>query len=213
MSVTLLQLLTTLPGEGSRLLDVLREWSAQHVEVGDGLEQLLTLIERRRPDGYVVLSDWSAATSAEAIEEASQELSLRIADLLVFEPATYRLRPLHASDGNTGTRGTYDYVGASLTFAPETLAETVEQVAIAEGERLSGQPGFVWTKRLRSVAGPAVVFTCSAWGSHADFERALEAVMEPVEDRIDLLGCKQVFFSLSPAWEMRTPDSGPRTLS
>jgi hypothetical protein len=201
-STTLLHLLSAQRGDGPRLLDTLRDWHQRPTEGESRPHSVLVLAERRRPDGFVVLSDWPAATEPEEIEAASLDLSLAIADLLVFEPAIYRLRPLRADGADSPpSRGACAYVGASLTFAPEALAATVEQMAVSEGERLSGRPGFAWTRRLHSIAGPSVVFTCSGWASHADFERALEAVMEPVEDRIDLLGCKQVFFSLTPTYE------------
>lgn len=199
MNVTLLQLLTAEPGRTDAIIALLQSWHERILGLGRGLQQVRILSERDQPERLTLLGDWSSTAALDESEELRLELAQTLSGLLVYEPAIYRLRPLQRLEQHDGP---YTYAGASLTFAPEALAATVEQVAIDEGERLSGQPGFVWTKRLRSCAGPAVVFTCTAWSNREAFLRALEAVMEPVEDRIDLLGCKQVFFSFVPVWQL-----------
>lgn len=197
MSDTFLQLLTAQESEGGTVSRILQQHHQQ--TLATGLEWAQILVEQHAPDRFAVLSGWSSQRES---EEARLGLTLALADLLVYEPAIYRLRPLRVvpPDGRP-----YSFVGASLTFAPEALAGAVESMALAEGERLMEQPGFIWTRRLRSISGPAVVFTCSGWSDREAYDRAQQVVMDLVEDRIDLLGCHQVFLSLVPRWDSLTP--------
>ncbi|MGI8553169.1 MAG: hypothetical protein ACR2PL_20640 [Dehalococcoidia bacterium] len=195
----LLTLVTAQYGREETLVALLRDWHQQRMEHAGGPLRVVLLSEYDRPERLVVLSEWAIEDDRNVRETERRELDTTLTRVTIYEPAVYRLHPIKTL-GRPDLP--YEFVGASLTFAPESMAATAQQMALAEGERLMAQPGAVWARRMHSSAGPAVVVSSSGWRTRDDFQQALRAIMEPVEDRIDLLGCKQIFFSLIPVWKM-----------